>query len=68
MTVVSQIRHKRVEIAALQHRLRARYRIVQILFVHRDVGDVERYVQELKLAGFNVQADVALTPEQPIRG
>jgi diguanylate cyclase (GGDEF)-like protein/PAS domain S-box-containing protein len=64
MTAVSHIRHKHFEIAAVQHGSRARHRIVQILFVHRDVGDVERYVQELKLAGFKVWADVALTPEQ----
>jgi diguanylate cyclase (GGDEF)-like protein/PAS domain S-box-containing protein len=37
---------------------------LRILFIHRDVGDVERCVQELKRAHFKVSADVVLTPEQ----
>jgi diguanylate cyclase (GGDEF)-like protein/PAS domain S-box-containing protein len=37
---------------------------LRILFVHRDVAEVERCVQELKRGHFNVSADVVLTPEQ----
>jgi diguanylate cyclase (GGDEF)-like protein/PAS domain S-box-containing protein len=37
---------------------------LRILFVHRDVAEVERCVQELKRAHFNVSADIVLTPEQ----
>jgi diguanylate cyclase (GGDEF)-like protein/PAS domain S-box-containing protein len=37
---------------------------LRILFVHRDVAEVERCVQELKRAHFKVSADVVLTPEQ----
>jgi len=36
----------------------------RILFVRRDVGDVEHCVQELRRAHFRVTADVVLTPEQ----
>jgi diguanylate cyclase (GGDEF)-like protein/PAS domain S-box-containing protein len=37
---------------------------LRILFVHRDVAEVEHCVQELKRAHCNVTADVVLTPEQ----
>src|ERR1700691_6630711 len=37
---------------------------LRILFVHRDVADVEQCVQELKRAHFKVSADVVLTPDQ----
>jgi diguanylate cyclase (GGDEF)-like protein/PAS domain S-box-containing protein len=37
---------------------------VRILFVHRDVADVERCLRELKTVQFKVSADVVLTPEQ----
>jgi len=37
---------------------------LSILFVHRDLGDVELCVQELKRSHFKVTADVVLTPEQ----
>jgi len=37
---------------------------LRILFVHRDVADVEDCVQELRRANFRVTADVVLTPEQ----
>jgi len=37
---------------------------LRILFIHRDVAEVEHCVQELKRAHFNVSADVVLTPEQ----
>ena len=41
-----------------------RHRFVRILFVQRDAGNVERCVQELKIVGFQVSADVVVTPEQ----
>jgi diguanylate cyclase (GGDEF)-like protein/PAS domain S-box-containing protein len=37
---------------------------LRILFVHRDVADVELCVQELRRANLRVTADVVLTPEQ----
>lgn len=37
---------------------------MRILFVHRDVADVEHCVQELSRAHFRVTADVVLTTEQ----
>ena len=37
---------------------------LRILFVHRDVADVEQCVKELKRAHFKVSADVVLTPDQ----
>jgi len=37
---------------------------LRILFVHRDVADVELCMQALKKAHFKVSADVVLTPDQ----
>lgn len=37
---------------------------MRILFVQRDVADVERCLRELKTVQFKVSADVVLTPEQ----
>jgi diguanylate cyclase (GGDEF)-like protein/PAS domain S-box-containing protein len=37
---------------------------LRILFIHRDVAEVEHCAQELKRANFSVTADVVLTPEQ----
>src|SRR5580693_2253273 len=37
---------------------------LRILFVHKDVADIEHCVQELRRARFRVTADVVLTPEQ----
>ena len=37
---------------------------LSILFVHNDAAKVERCLQELRSAHFNVSADVVLTPEQ----
>jgi diguanylate cyclase (GGDEF)-like protein/PAS domain S-box-containing protein len=37
---------------------------LRVLFVHRDVADVQQCVQELKRAHFKVSADVVLTPDQ----
>ncbi len=64
MTSTSQVRHKRAELAAVLNGSQGRHRFVRILFVQRDVGDVESCVQELKFVGFKVSADVVVTPEQ----
>ena len=37
---------------------------LRVLFVHRDAGNVERCLHELRTAHFKVSADVVLTPEQ----
>ena len=37
---------------------------LRVLFVHRDAGNIERCLQELRSAHFKVSADVVLTPEQ----
>jgi diguanylate cyclase (GGDEF)-like protein/PAS domain S-box-containing protein len=37
---------------------------LRVLFIHRDVAEVEHCVRELKRANFSVAADVVLTPEQ----
>jgi|SRR5450432_1172983 diguanylate cyclase (GGDEF)-like protein/PAS domain S-box-containing protein len=64
MTSTSQVRRNRTERAPLLDGSRGRHRLVRILFVHRDAGDVERCVRELQLVGFKVNADIVLTPEQ----
>jgi hypothetical protein len=38
--------------------------LLLISFIHSDIADVERSLQELKHAEFRVRADVALTPQQ----
>ena len=38
--------------------------LLRIGFIHSDLADVERSLQELKHAQFRVRADVVLTPEQ----
>jgi len=43
---------------------RSRHRSMRVLFVHRDVADVERWLQELKIADLKVTADVVPTLEQ----
>src|SRR5580658_10246324 len=37
---------------------------LRILFVNKNIADVEHCVQELRRANFRVTADVVLTPEQ----
>ena len=64
MSSTSQVRRNPTERAPLLNGSQGRHRLVRILFVHRDPGDVERYVQELQFVGFKVIADIVLTPEQ----
>src|ERR1700724_75687 len=64
MSSTSQVRRNHTERAPLLDGSQGRHRLVRILFVHRDPGDVERYVQELQFVGFKVSADIVLTPEQ----
>jgi diguanylate cyclase (GGDEF)-like protein/PAS domain S-box-containing protein len=64
MASTSQVRQKEVEFAPVLNGTQSRHRSVRILFVQREVGDVERCLQELKIVSFKVSADVVLTPGQ----
>jgi diguanylate cyclase (GGDEF)-like protein/PAS domain S-box-containing protein len=55
---------KQLERASARDALWARHNLVQILFVHRSVADVERCLFELKRVRFTVSSDVVVTPEQ----
>jgi diguanylate cyclase (GGDEF)-like protein/PAS domain S-box-containing protein len=64
MSSISRVRIKQAELPVVLNGSAGRRLPLRILFVHRDVADVEQCVQELKKAHFKVSADVVLTPDQ----
>ena len=64
MSSISRVRIKQPELPLVLNGSASRRLPLRILFVHRDVADVEQCVQELKKAHFKVSADVVLTPDQ----
>ncbi len=64
MSSTSRDRVKQAELSLVVNGSAGRRSPLRILFVHRDVADVERCVQELTRAHFKVTADVVLTPDQ----
>ncbi len=64
MASASRNRVKQADLPLVLNGPASRRLPLRILFVHRDAGEVERCVRELKRAHFKVSADVVLTPEQ----
>src|SRR5580700_8621034 len=64
MASTSRDRFKQPEPATVLSGSASRRLPLRILFVHKDVADVEHCVQELRRANFRVTADVVLTPEE----
>ncbi len=64
MSSTSRDRFKQPELPPPLNGSASRRLPLRILFVHRDVADVERCVQELRRAHFKVTVDVVLTPDQ----
>jgi diguanylate cyclase (GGDEF)-like protein/PAS domain S-box-containing protein len=64
MSSASRDRGKQPELPLVLNGSASRRLPLRILFVHRDVGEVEDCVKALKRSHFKVSADVALTPEQ----
>jgi diguanylate cyclase (GGDEF)-like protein/PAS domain S-box-containing protein len=64
MFLTSRDRFKQADLPLMLNGPASRRLPLRILFIHRDVAEVEHCVQELKRAHFNVSADVVLTPEQ----
>jgi diguanylate cyclase (GGDEF)-like protein/PAS domain S-box-containing protein len=64
MSSVLRDRIKQPELPLVFNGSASRSLPLRILFVHRDVGEVEQCVRELKRAHYKVSADMVLTPEQ----
>src|SRR5271163_1655259 len=64
MSSAARDRSKQPELPLVLNGSASRRLPLRILFVHRDVGEVEQCVQALKRAHYKVSADVAVTPEQ----
>jgi diguanylate cyclase (GGDEF)-like protein/PAS domain S-box-containing protein len=64
MPSTSRDRVKQTELPLVPNGSASRRLPLRILFVHRDVADVELCMQELKRAHFRVTAEVVRTPEQ----
>jgi diguanylate cyclase (GGDEF)-like protein/PAS domain S-box-containing protein len=64
MASTSRDRFKQTDLPLVLNGPASRRLPLRILFVHRDVADVEHCVQELRRAHFRVTADVVLTTEQ----
>jgi diguanylate cyclase (GGDEF)-like protein/PAS domain S-box-containing protein len=64
MPSTSRDRIKQAELPLVLNGSASRRLPLRILFVHRDVADVEQCVQELKRAQFKVSADRVLTQDQ----
>lgn len=64
MAATSQARQKRAEPSATPTGPQSRHRFVRILFLKREIGNVERCLRELGVAGLRVSADVAVTSNQ----
>jgi diguanylate cyclase (GGDEF)-like protein/PAS domain S-box-containing protein len=64
MSSMSRDRVKQAEFPIVLNGSANRTLPLHILFIHRNIADVEYCLQELKKAHFKVCADVVLTPEQ----
>jgi two-component system cell cycle response regulator len=64
MTSASQIRDRTADTASVHRNPAGRHQSVSILFVRCNSEDVERYARELRIVGFKVIAESALTPEE----
>ena len=64
MSSTSRDRTKQPELPLVLNGSANRRLPLRILFIHRDVADVEHCVQELRRAHFRLTTDVVLTPEQ----
>jgi diguanylate cyclase (GGDEF)-like protein/PAS domain S-box-containing protein len=64
MSSMSRDRVKQAELPIALNGSANRRLPLHILFLHRNIADVEHCLQELKKAHFKVRADVVLTPEQ----
>src|SRR5580692_102913 len=64
MASTSRDRFKQTDLPLVLNGPASRRLPLRILFVHRDVADVEHCVQELRRAHFRVTADIVLTTEQ----
>jgi diguanylate cyclase (GGDEF)-like protein/PAS domain S-box-containing protein len=64
MSAVSRDRGKQIVPPATLNGSASRRLPLRILFVNRDVADVELCMQELKRAHFKVSSDVVVTPDQ----
>jgi len=64
MLVSSRDRIKQADLPVVLNEPASRRVSLRVLFVHRDAGNIERCLQELRSAHFKVSADIVLTPKQ----
>jgi DNA-binding NtrC family response regulator len=60
----SRDRIKQADLPVVLNEPASRRASLRVLFVHRDAGNIECCLQELRRAHFKVSADVILTPQQ----